>query len=261
MVSPARRKRSRHSPAETPAPVVNDPDINTQFPAGLVMLKAPYHSAAVFQIRDILRRYGESHPDGAPIVESNLLVLFDSAGRTARLVPDIFVAFGVVEYPKLSFRVPRESDLHMFVLEVSSPSTHETDRSTKMRSYAEMGVQEYWLFDPTGELQVPRLQGFRLADGEYVRIPGGGESEDHAVHSEVLRADLYLEGRALRLASPAIVPDVPTLSELQEFWKKHRRDVQIQERLPLNEQSGDRAVESRIPNRKVVQPSSSEDGV
>ena len=260
MVSTARRERSRPSPAETPAPVVNDPDINNQFPAGLVMQEAPYHSAAVFQIRDILTRHVAWLGIPDPIIASNLLVLFDSAGRTVRLVPDIFVAFGVVEDPKLSFRVPRGSDLRMFVLEVSSLSTHESDQTTKMLSYAEMGAQEYWLFDPTGELQVPRLQGFRLADGEYVRIPGDGESEDHAVHSEVLRTDLYLEGRALRLASPAIVPDVPTLSELQEFWDKHKRDRRIQERLPLDEQSGDQAVELRTPNRKVVHPSSSEDG-
>ena len=127
MVSTARRERSRPSPAETPAPIVNDLDIKNQFPAGLVMQEAPYHSAAVFQIRDIVTRHVESLGTPEPIIASNLLVLFDSAGRTARLVPDIFVAFGVVEYPKLSFRVPRESDLRMFVLEVSSLSTYETD--------------------------------------------------------------------------------------------------------------------------------------
>ena len=141
MVSTARRERSRPSPAETPAPVVNDPDINNQFPAGLVMQEAPYHSAAVFQIRDILRRYGESHMEGDPIVESNLLVLFDSAGRTARLVPDIFVAFEATEYLELSFRVPSEKDLRMLVLEVLSKGTHKRDRSTKMLSYAEMGCR------------------------------------------------------------------------------------------------------------------------
>ena len=85
MVSTARRKRCRHSPTETPGPVVNDPDINNQFPAGLVMQEAPYHSAAVFQIRDILRRHGKSLMGGAPIVESNLLVLFDSAGAQRAL--------------------------------------------------------------------------------------------------------------------------------------------------------------------------------
>ena len=224
MVSTASRERSRHSPAETPAPVVNDPDTENRFRAALVMQEAPYHSAALFQIQDILTRYGKFLEGGAPIVASNLLVLFDSAGTTSRIIPDIFVAFDAVEYLESSFRVPSERDLRMLVLEVLSKGTHKKDRSTKMLSYAEMGAQEYWLFDPTGKLQVPRLQGFRLADGKYVRIPGSGESREHAVHSEVLCADLDLEGRAMRLATSAPGQDPPTSSELQEFWDKYKRD-------------------------------------
>ena len=203
---------------------MNDPDTENRFPAGLVMQEAPYHSAAVVQIQDILTRYGKSLEGGEPIVASNLLVLFDSAGTPTRIIPDIFVVFGDIEDPVLSFRVPRENDLRILVLEVLSKGTRKKDRSTKMLSYAEMGAQEYWLFDPTGKLQVPRLQGFRLADGKYVRIPGSGESREHAVHSEVLCADLYLEGRAMRLATSAPGQDPPTSSELQEFWDKYKRD-------------------------------------
>ena len=114
--------------------------------------------------------------------------------------------------------MPSEKDLRMLVLEVLSKGTHKRDRSTKMLSYAEMGAQEYWLFDPTGKLQVPRLKGFRLADGKYVRILGGGESEEQAVHSEVLCADLYLDGRTLRLARSATVQDPPTMSDSEQCW-------------------------------------------
>ena len=203
-----------------PSPVVNDPDPMNQFPAPLVMQEAPYHSAAVFQIRDILSRYVELLRIPEPIIASNLLVLFDSARTTGRIVPDIFVAFAAAEYLESSFRVPRDRNLSMLVLEVLSTSTHKTDKSKKMLSYAEMGAAEYWLFDPIGKLQVPRLKGFRLAEGKYLPIPGSGESKEHAVHSEVLSADLYLDGRALRLESPAAAPEVPTLSALEELWKE-----------------------------------------
>ena len=202
-----------------PSPLVNGPDIRNQSPRPLVMQEAPYHSAAVFQIRDILSRYVELLRIPEPIIASNLLVSFDSAGTTARLVPDIFVAFAAAEYLESSFRVPRDRNLRMLVLEVLSPSTHRTDKSKKMLSYAEMGAQEYWLFDPTGKLQVPRLKGFRLAEGKCLPIPGRGESKEHAVHSEVLGTDLYLDGQALRLESPAAAPEVPTLSALEALWK------------------------------------------
>ena len=175
------------------------------------------------------------------------------------MIPDMFVAFEAIEYMESSFRVPSEGDLRMLVLAVSSPSTYETDRTTKMIKYAKMGALEYWLFDPTGKLQVPRLQGFRLADGKYVRIPGSGESRDDAVHSEILCADMYLEGRAMRLATYAPGQDPPTSSELQEFWDKHKRGRRIQERLPFDEQNADPAFKARSPRRKVVHPSSSEE--
>lgn len=200
--------------------MVNDPDITNQVPASLVMHEAPYHAAAVFQIRDIFGRHVRTRKGSKPIVESNLSVRFDAAGSSARIVPDNFLAFGV-DQPPASFRVPRDRNLRMLVLEVLSPGTHETDQTTKMLSYAGMGAAEYWLFDPTGKLQVPRLQGFRLADGRYVRIPGSGESKEHAVHSEVLCTDLYLEDQALRLA-PAAGQDVPTMSALEEFWKESK---------------------------------------
>ena len=106
------------------------------------MLEAPYHAAAVFQIRDIFGRHVRTLKRSKPIVESDLLVLFDSAGTTVRVGPDIFVAFGV-DQPPASFRVPRDRNLSMLVLEVLSPSTYETDQSKKMLSYAEMGAAEY----------------------------------------------------------------------------------------------------------------------
>ena len=195
---------------------MNDPDHMNQFPAPLVMQEAPYHSAAIFQIRDIVTRHVQAPGIPEAIVASNLLVLFDSA----RIIPDIFVAFGSVEHPVSSFRVPRDRDLRMFVLEMLSPSTHETDKSKKMLSYAEMGAAEYWLFDPTGKLQVPRLKGFRLADGKYVPIPGSGESKEHALQSSILGVDLYLDGQTLRLANPATSQEVPTSSELERFWRE-----------------------------------------
>lgn len=46
------------------------------------------------------------------------------------------------------------------VIEILSPSTQRVDRTTKMKLYAEFGVQEYWLVDPEVEtFEVFTLQG------------------------------------------------------------------------------------------------------
>ena len=58
-----------------------------------------------------------------------------------------------------------------FVLEVASQSTYRNDLDEKPGTYADMGVDEYWMFDPTGgDLYGQALMGFRLVDGEYEAI-------------------------------------------------------------------------------------------
>ena len=70
--------------------------------------------------------------------------------------------------------------------------------------YASLGVEEYWLFDPTGDYLAPRLQGFRLHGGEYrplqsVAMMDGGLS----LHSEALGLGLRLDAEgALRFPRP-----------------------------------------------------------
>ena len=58
-----------------------------------------------------------------------------------------------------------------FVLEVASESTYENDLYEKPGIYADMGIDEYWMFDPTGgDLYGQALMGFKLVDGEYEAI-------------------------------------------------------------------------------------------
>ena len=65
-----------------------------------------------------------------------------------------------------------------FVLEIGSKSAADTDMTTKRDLYAELGVREYWRYDPTGgEFYGEALVGERLVDGEYRRVEMGYESD------------------------------------------------------------------------------------
>lgn len=46
-----------------------------------------------------------------------------------------------------------------FIAEISSPSTAELDRTTKMAIYEEAEVSEYWIVDPNGALEIYYLDG------------------------------------------------------------------------------------------------------
>ncbi|MCU0493306.1 MAG: Uma2 family endonuclease, partial [Chloroflexaceae bacterium] len=56
------------------------------------------------------------------------------------------------------------------VIEISSRSTRREDLGKKKFKYAELGVEEYILFDPLSEYLKPPLQGFRLEGDAYVPI-------------------------------------------------------------------------------------------
>ena len=53
---------------------------------------------------------------------------------------------------------------------MTSQGTQEQDQSFKKTLYAQLEVQEYWLFDPKGEWIAGKLQGYRLQGEDYVAI-------------------------------------------------------------------------------------------
>lgn len=53
------------------------------------------------------------------------------------------------------------------VFEISSKTTRD-DLGVKMRLYAQLGVEEYYLYDPTGDYLEPPLAAFRLVGGGFV---------------------------------------------------------------------------------------------
>jgi Uma2 family endonuclease len=50
------------------------------------------------------------------------------------------------------------------IVEVLSPSTEARDRGFKFKRYAQEGVREYWLVDPTNKT----IEVYQLADGGFV---------------------------------------------------------------------------------------------
>ena len=138
-------------------------------------------------------------------VAGDLLVYYRMNDNATRVAPDVFVVFGANgKHLRDSWIVWREGKAPDFVIEVASPSTWRRDAAEKRDIYAEMGVSEYWRFDPTGEHFTPQLVGERLADGEYHQILL--ETEGDGIirgHSAVLGLDICVRpGLELRLYDP-----------------------------------------------------------
>ena len=113
--------------------------------------------------------------------------------KKAPVSPDVLVAFGVAGRHHRSYVVWEEGKPPDFVLEVVSPSSGERDEKEKPEIYAEMGVPEYFWYDPKGKLE-PALAGFELCDGEYAPRPEETVAEGVVgIRSEVLGLSLCIQ--------------------------------------------------------------------
>ena len=154
--------------------------------------------------------YGHYGPRGRLVcVLADHLLLVDRDVGTAAVVPDVMVAFDVEPGDRLSYKVWQEPKAPDFVLEVLSQDTWRADVFEKPALYADLGVLEYWVFDPRGIRRGgPQLEGWRLRrGGEHDPLPSSSGGDGH---SELLGLDLVPKGKSLWLRDPEsglVLPD------------------------------------------------------
>ena len=187
-------------PAESPAVPPTAIDYPSSDGKPLAENDAQLH-AILYAVGALRVRYAD-RPD--VYVSGDLLVYYEEGNRNISVAPDAFVAFGVEDRLRMSYKVWEEGKEPDFALEVASPNTWREDVEKKPGIYAGLGVSEYFLFDPTGEHLSPRLQGYRLVDGAYEPLVAV-ESIDRTLtmHSEVLGLDLRAKGEEIRFHDPA----------------------------------------------------------
>lgn len=171
---------------------------------GQPMAESPLHMKVMMDlIEGLERRYAEV-PD--VWVGGNLYLCYERGNPAASLAPDVLVAKGVAKWMRPNYRLWEEKVPPSLVVEVTSRKTRREDQVKKKNIYERIGVEEYVLFDPSGEYLRPRLQEHRLQDGRYqaVRL-----EEDGSLLSQATGLRLRPEGQRLRLVD--IVTGEPVL--------------------------------------------------
>ena len=190
-----------------PTPPVECDEDGYPFSDAKPMSEGDYHGDVLDYAKGALRaRFA-----GRDVYASTDKFLFLEEGdRRAAVVPDVLVAFGPPSGPRQSYKHWEEGKPPDFVLEVLSADNWRNDIERKPALYAELGVREYWIFDPRGVRTDggPPLQGWRLdRTGDRVPIAPSPAGD---FRSEVLGLDLIKAGRLLRFRDPAtggILPD------------------------------------------------------
>ncbi|MBI3966627.1 MAG: Uma2 family endonuclease [Chloroflexi bacterium] len=179
---------------------------------GKPMAETDVHREVMFDLIQTLTDYYRDQPD--VYVSGNLLLYYEEGNPTASVAPDVFVVKGVGKGRRRIYRLWVEGKPPDVVIEVTSRGTRFDDLGTKRALYQELGVREYFQYDPLAEYLVPPQQGYRLVDGEYQKIE---PSDTGALASEVLGLELRLgESGELRLVDPATGERLLTPAELPE---------------------------------------------
>ncbi|HEX7376935.1 MAG TPA: Uma2 family endonuclease [Pirellulales bacterium] len=175
--------------------------------------ETPTHFRNSLLVTDALEtRFGG---DPQVYIAGNMFLYYVQGDRWKHVSPDVFIVFGVPrDKPRKAYFLWEEGKAPDLVVELTSQSTLGEDIDDKKAIYRDiLGVREYILFDPYGEYLNPRLQGFRLEDGQYVPLP----MVSGRLPSAVLGLEFEPCGMDLRLYDPAAGHWLATPDELRRM--------------------------------------------
>lgn len=123
-------------------------------------------------------------------VSGNLLIYYREGKPQFCFAPDLFVVKDVEQGNRNVYLVWEEGKVPDFCLETTSKKTRLDDQRYKMQLYSELGIKEYFLFDPTADWLDPPLVGYTLIDEAYVPIEPNAQGK---LLSKELGLFFYLE--------------------------------------------------------------------
>lgn len=173
------------------------------------------HAQARLDLLNSLRSCFSSRSD---IYAAADMSLYHQEGKPqVRTAPDLMVIKGV---PNQEQRISETWDggvMPCTIFEITSRSTFLEDTIEKALLYAQLGVAEYFLFDPEGNYFDERFIGYRLEDGLYEAIIADANG---AITSEELGLTFRPEGCLLRVSAPIIGEQISTIDEVISMAKQ-----------------------------------------
>jgi Uma2 family endonuclease len=150
-------------------PLVRD----DQYPTsdGKPMAETDRHADIMTYLKEGLRGFFSANPN--VYVSGNNFIYWVQGDPAQVVSPDVYVVFGVPMMQRDCYMAWKEGGLLPdVVFEITSKKTRREDSQKKLPLYEKVfEAAEYYQFDPFGEYLRPRLQGFHLVDGTYVRQP------------------------------------------------------------------------------------------
>jgi Uma2 family endonuclease len=203
-------------------------------------LESEIHRDLMHELIGAVKWHFRDRPD--LYASGNLFIYYEKGNPRKSIGPDFFAVRGVPKHRRRVYKLWEEGKGPELVVELTSPTTYVEDLETKRERYEQLGVLEYFIFDPLVEPDEPhfepQMRGYRRRGGRFEleeprRLEGGSLS----LHSEVLGLDLV--GRDDRVGwvdpssgEPLLVPQkaVEALEEEKRRARAERRRARAEKR-------------------------------
>jgi Uma2 family endonuclease len=168
-------------------------DISTLYPEsdGKPIAETDVHRHLLSDLVFTLENFFRAQPD--VYVSGNLLIYYVEGNPKKRIAPDIFVARGVKKGQRRIYKLWEEGVTPQVIIELTSRQTWREDLQEKWRLYEQLGVEEYFIFDPEYDYLDDPLVGYRLKDGKYKVM----NAHDRRLRGKVLGLELVDTGETL----------------------------------------------------------------
>ncbi|MDF5710539.1 MAG: Uma2 family endonuclease [Nostoc sp. S4] len=144
------------------------------------------HLYALLTTLEVLKQY---LADRQATVLANQFLYYAQGFPKLRVAPDVMVIFDVASGGRDNYKIWEEGQVPTVIFEMTSFGTKGQDEIFKKTLYEQLGVKEYWLFDPKVEWVEQQLRGYRLRGEIYESIEDG--------RSEPLQLRLVIEGKLI----------------------------------------------------------------
>lgn len=131
-------------------------------------------------------------------VSANMNLYWEEGNPDRWLAPDLLVAFGVPAGERSIFQVWKEGVCPQVIVEVASKRTWRADVSDKLQVYSDLGVEEYYLLDPSFEFLPMPLMAFHR-EGERLI---GTRIDNERILSKRLGLEIVRDENTFRLFDP-----------------------------------------------------------
>jgi len=187
---------------------------------GKPMGETDLHRDWMFRLLEIFR---QRYRDQRVYIASDLLVYYEEGSPSRFVVPDCFVVLDCEPGRRRTFQTWKENRVPEVVFEVTSRGTSSTDIVDKPVIYERMGVQEYFLYDPTASYLEPPLQGYRMTGGTLHRIA----ETNGRLRCETLGVELFLREDDLVIVETETGVEQVTRADAEELAREQELEARL----------------------------------